>query len=250
MDVQAQYDYRTVFISDLHVGWDKVSEDHLLSFLRRLKTRNLYLVGDVLEWFYRPSGTVRMSIKRFLQELLELSQRGTVIHWLSGNHDPATYKGPIGLDWLYNAIPEVRVKPHDRYTASDGRTYLIVHGDIYDYFTPKTIAWKQRLAEWLYPLYLRILDRSNRCGWIGAIQKRKNQDPLLADHANAFRNLMIELARLQNCDGVICGHIHVPESCTIGSMSYLNCGDWLEHRSYLAETESGQIKLMSQGSNP
>jgi UDP-2,3-diacylglucosamine pyrophosphatase LpxH len=244
MAVEASNDFRAVFISDLHVGWDKVSSLHLQRFLRNLRTRNLYLVGDVLEWMYRPTGTMRDSTQRFLNELLALSQRGTVIQWLSGNHDPATFRGGKDSDWLCSTLPEIRIKPHDRYTASDGRTYLIVHGDIYDYFTPRAGGWKQRIAETLYPIYLKLLDRSNPCRWVAALQNRKNQDPLLADHARAFRELMMELARLQECDGVICGHIHVPESCTVGSMTYLNCGDWLEHRSYVAETESGQIMLL------
>jgi len=244
MAVEASNDFRAVFISDLHVGWDKVSSRHLQRFLRNLRTRNLYLVGDVLEWMYRPTGTMRISTQRFLNELLEVSRRGTVIHWLSGNHDPATYRGGKDSDWLCSALPEVRIKPHDRYTASDGRTYLVVHGDIYDYFTLRTGSWKQRLAETLYPIYLKLLDRSSPFHWVAALQARKNQDPLLADHARAFRDLMMELARLQECDGVICGHIHVPESCTVGSMTYLNCGDWLEHRSYVAETESGQLMLL------
>lgn len=244
MAVEAFNDFRAVFISDLHVGWDKVSELHLQRFLRNLRTRNLYLVGDVLEWMYRPTGTMRVSTQRFLSELLALSQRGTVIHWLSGNHDPGTYRGGQHSDWLCSALPKVRIKPHDRYRASDGRTYLIVHGDIYDYFAQRACGWKQRLAETLYPLYLKLLDTSSRFRWVRALQNRKNQDPLLADHARAFRDLMIELARSQDCDGVICGHIHVPESCTVGSVAYLNCGDWLEHRSYVAETESGQIMLM------
>jgi UDP-2,3-diacylglucosamine pyrophosphatase LpxH len=57
MAVEAFNDFRAVFISDLHVGWDKVSELHLQRFLRNLRTRNLYLVGDVLEWMFRPTGT-------------------------------------------------------------------------------------------------------------------------------------------------------------------------------------------------
>lgn len=244
MGVEVPTEFRTVFISDLHVGWDKVSEAYLLAFLGTLRTRSLYLVGDVLEWMYRPSGSKRESVGRFLEALGCLERRGTQIYWISGNHDPASYLGDRESAWLSKAIPKVRILPHDRYQAINGRTYLIVHGDIYDYFTRRVSTWKQKLAEFLYPLYLKLLERSTNSRWIGALQNRKNNDPLLAIHAQAFRELMIELARSHECNGVICGHIHVPEASQADSVEYLNCGDWLEHRSYVAESETGQIRLI------
>ena len=243
MLVEGSTDFRTVFLSDLHLGWGKVSESHLLDFLEGLRTRSLYLVGDVLEWLYKPSGVVGPAFERFASVLEGLQSRGTQITWISGNHDQRVYLGNQETIEIRRYLPSIQIRTHERYTAGNGKTYLVVHGDIYDYFAPRRISSKQLVAERLYPLYVRLLDRFPSTRLVRAMQARKNRDSLLAQHATRFKELMLELARMHDCQGVICGHIHVPECDRANNLEYLNCGDWLEHRSYVAETADGELTL-------
>lgn len=243
MVVEGSTDFRTVFLSDLHLGWGTVPESYLLDFLKGLRTRSLYLVGDVLEWLYKPSGHVGPAFERFANVLGALQSIGTQITWISGNHDQRVYLGNQETIEIRRYLPSIHIRTHERYTAGNGKTYLVVHGDIYDYFAPRRISSKQLVAERLYPLYVRLLDRFPSSRLVRAMQARKSGDWLLAQHALRFKELMIELARTHDCQGVICGHIHVPECDLTNSFEYLNCGDWLEHRSYVAESTDGELTL-------
>ena len=234
---------RAVFLSDLHLGWGKVSESYLLDFLNGLRTESLYLVGDILEWLYRPSGRIGPAFERFARVLNGLQSAGTKITWISGNHDQGAYLGLNETLEIRRYLPSIQILPYARYTAGNGKTYLVVHGDVYDHFFLRRISSKQFVAEWFYPLYLHLLDRFPSSRLIEAIQARKRSDALLAQHAVQFKELMIELARMQECHGVICGHIHVPECDRTSAFEYFNCGDWLEYCSYVAESSDGELAL-------
>jgi UDP-2,3-diacylglucosamine pyrophosphatase LpxH len=241
--LDSQYrEFHTVFLSDLHIGWGRVSVEPLLDFLGHLRTKQLYLVGDILEWLYRPNGWVDESIKRFMAQLHQLTCSGTEITWLSGNHDESIYSTPQ-MDKIRQLTSQVRFQTHHRYMTQDGREFLLVHGDIYDHLLRRNVTLKQRFAESLYPVYVRLLDRFPDNRHVRKIQTRKLGDRLLADHASKFRSLMMDLAQSHGCDGVICGHIHVPDRHLNGSLEYFNCGDWLEHRTFVAESYSGSIDL-------
>ena len=51
-------------------------------------------------------------------------------------------------------------------------------------------------------------------------------------------------ARAGGFDGVVCGHIHKAEQRMIGTLEYLNCGDWVESCTALVEHEDGRIELL------
>ena len=114
MLVEGSTDFRTVFLSDLHLGWGKVSESHLLDFLEGLRTRSLYLVGDVLEWLYKPSGVVGPAFDRFASVLGCLQSRGTQITWISGNHDQRVYLGNQETIEIRRYLPSIQIRTHER----------------------------------------------------------------------------------------------------------------------------------------
>jgi UDP-2,3-diacylglucosamine pyrophosphatase LpxH len=55
---------------------------------------------------------------------------------------------------------------------------------------------------------------------------------------------MAREARLRNCDGVVCGHIHKAEIREIDGLLYCNDGDWVESLSALVETTEGELKII------
>jgi UDP-2,3-diacylglucosamine pyrophosphatase LpxH len=55
---------------------------------------------------------------------------------------------------------------------------------------------------------------------------------------------MAREARLRNCDGVVCGHIHKAEIREIDGLLYCNDGDWVESLSALVETTTGELKII------
>ena len=60
-----------------------------------------------------------------------------------------------------------------------------------------------------------------------------------------WENSIAMIAKRRGYDGVICGHIHNPEIRTIDGIQYINCGDWVEHSTWVAEEENGDIKIFN-----
>ena len=66
-----------------------------------------------------------------------------------------------------------------------------------------------------------------------------------------FENRVTEHAQAIGCDGVVCGHIHVPclrtEARESQETMYVNLGDWVENSTALIEYSSGRLELMDVG---
>ena len=231
--------FDSVFLSDLHLGWGRVSIEPLLAFLQTVETRELYLVGDIFEWMYRRSGWVGNAMKRFALSIDSLTRRGVNVTWISGNHDPRSIGMGDEAIWLNRWISKVRRCPYAIHQSRSGGKYLVVHGDLYDHMGVRKMSWKQFLAEHLYPAYLLIQNQIPNFNLSRWMRERRNMDVLMHHHAREFKGLMQQIAGLHGCHGVICGHIHVPEHCTSREIEYLNCGDWLEYRTYIGEFSEG-----------
>lgn len=119
----------TYFLSDLHLGasyFDNPldAERRVVSFLQSIAhdARRIFLVGDVLDYWYEYKYVVPRGFTRFLGTLGLLSDRGVEITWLIGNHDI----------WLFDYISSelgVRVIDGTLSCELDGRKFFITHGD-------------------------------------------------------------------------------------------------------------------------
>jgi UDP-2,3-diacylglucosamine pyrophosphatase LpxH len=69
----------------------------------------------------------------------------------------------------------------------------------------------------------------------------KNAVSYIAD----FEHIMAREARMRNCDGVVCGHIHKAEIRYIDKIQYLNCGDWVESCTALVEHIDGKWEIVT-----
>lgn len=56
---------------------------------------------------------------------------------------------------------------------------------------------------------------------------------------------MADIGKRKHCDGVICGHIHMPRNVNIAQINYLNTGDWTENCSAIVESEISNNCLFS-----
>lgn len=239
--------FEAVFISDLHLGWGRVSEEPVIGFLQTLQTRKLYLVGDVFEWLYRRSGWIGNEMEKFVVAINRLIQNGAHVTLISGNHDPNIIGAGLEANWLTSKFPQVDRRPYAFHWSRNGQKYLVIHGDLYDYQFHKSPSWKEAFAEYSYPAYLWFQNRFPELNFSRWMRKFKDEDALMRRHISDFKQLMCKLAREYGCDGVICGHIHFPEQCSFFETEYFNCGDWLEYRSFVGELADGQegIRLLN-----
>ncbi len=227
--------FRTVFISDIHLGTHGCGARELLSFLNELQCETLYLVGDVIDvWalkshFYWPKEHMNV-----LQKFLDMANSGTTVKFIPGNHDEM-FRDLIGL-----RLSNIEILYEESYTARDGKRYLVLHGDKHDVFH---VHFK-----WFSKLCTRFQNRSERVSAVFSPQLRvakklKSQVKSLARRINQFEKSIVSEAKTKGYDGVLCGHFHSPALKKIDGIIYCNDGDWVQNRTAVVEEEDGSLSL-------
>jgi UDP-2,3-diacylglucosamine pyrophosphatase LpxH len=236
--------WRTIWISDLHLGTRECKADDLLDFLRENESETLYLVGDVFDgWRLRRSWFWAQSHNDVVQKVLRKARKGTRVVFLPGNHDE------FARAYLGHAFGGVEVRDEAVHVTADGRRLLVVHGDRFDHASHR----------WLVPLGNGALAPFRRLGvpaaWrvvrgllgrpyrsFAAFVKTSANRAVAA--LGDFERRATDAARRAGLDGVVCGHVHVPAIREVGGVLYLNDGDWVDSCTALAERPDGRLALL------
>lgn len=242
--IGAQPHYRTIWISDLHLGTRGCQADFLLDFLNRLRCRRLYLVGDIVDgWRLRKSWYWPDSHHAVLLRLMDMARSGTEVIFVPGNHDE------IARDFTDMVFGHITVRREVVHRTADGKNLLVIHGDEFDGVV-RYAKWLARLGDGAYTLALALNRHFNtvrrRLGYpywsLSAFLKHrvKNAVQFISD----FETALAEEARRRHVDGVVCGHIHHAEIRDINGILYCNDGDWVESCTALAEHGDGRLELI------
>jgi len=235
---------RTVFISDVHLGFKGCRAADLLEFLDQVECEQLYLVGDILDlWalqrrFYWPP-----EHNDVLRSILDKARRGVRVVYVPGNHDRLfrDYDG-----WVIGRVEIAREIVHE---TADGRRLLVRHGDEFDSVI-RASPWLESLGNRAYAFVLRLNRYVNavrrRFGYpywsVAAFLKHKVKNAVQYI-ANFERAVAVEARRI-GVDGMVCGHIHRPEIRDIDGVAYCNDGDWVESLTALVETHAGELRIV------
>ena len=236
--------YRTVWLSDIHLGFRGCSATSLLAFLRSVECEFLYLVGDIIDiWSVRERPFWPQEHNNILRTILGKAKYGTKVIYVPGNHDEML------RDYNGMAFGNIRIADRIVHRKVDGKRFLVIHGDQFDSVVRSSRAIAL-LGSHAYDLLLGINTRLNlvrrKLGlpyWslAGAIKhKVKNAMRYISNFEAA---VSFEAARL-GVDGVICGHIHRPQIIQLNDITYCNCGDWVESNSALVEHDDGSLELL------
>jgi UDP-2,3-diacylglucosamine pyrophosphatase LpxH len=236
--------YKTIILSDLHLGAGESKVEHLNHLLKHTHSEKLILNGDIVDgWSLLRRGGWRRQDTRFVRLVLKkMEKKGTEVVYVRGNHDDILRKiVPIRFDRL--RIVEEHV--HE----SAGRRYLVVHGDVFDVITTgfKRLAV---LGDISYQLLLKVNRLYNRYrAWRGkeyfSLSKAiKSKVKRAVNHMGGMEKQLVELARMRDCQGIILGHIHQPDDRMIDGVHYLNSGDWVESCTALVEHEDGRFEIL------
>ena len=241
--------FRSLFLSDLHLGSPGSQPEAILEFLLRHDADTLYLVGDVFDLWDPLFVHWGEAEQRILALLRARAAQGRRILWLVGNHDKAllTEAGRARRE-LAGMIPEVQ---HDLvHTGGDGRRYLVLHGDVCDARLLRFHIWT-RIGSRSDSL-LRLADRGlRRLRFACAAEARGPLElAIIALNKLLYRSRLHErrlvaLAQAAGCDGVICGHFHIAALHDDHGLRYANCGDWTDSCTALAEHEDGTLALIA-----
>lgn len=235
--------YRTIWISDIHIGTRACKAEKLIEFLKAVKTDKLYLVGDVIDgWSLKSSWYWPETHTRLVRRILKAAKKTHVI-FIPGNHDEAV-RPFCPLDFS-----SIEVKTYDVHVTADEKRIVVLHGDIFDAFVCnlKHVAILGSFAYdaiiWLNNIHAWALERLGARYWsLSEYIKSRARGAINA--MRRYEEAALQYARVKKYDGILCGHIHHPEILEQDGILYLNCGDWVENCSAIAEKQDGSFQLL------
>jgi UDP-2,3-diacylglucosamine pyrophosphatase LpxH len=236
--------YRAIWISDVHLGTAGCQAKYLLDFLKHNESDKFYLVGDIIDgWQLRKRWYWPQSHNDVVQKLLRKARKGTEVIFIPGNHDE------MARQFFGMNLGDIRIEEEVIHVMADGRRLWVTHGDLFD-GVMQYAKWLAYVGDTLYTFILWV----NR--WFNNIRSRfglnywslsqylkhsvKNAVSFIAD----FEKIMAREARIRDCDGVVCGHIHKAEIRMIDDILYCNDGDWVESLTALVEDMNGELRIV------
>lgn len=232
-------------MSDVHLGTSGSKAREATAFIKEYTCERLILNGDIIDgWQLRKYGAWKKKHTAFLRAILKtIEKTDTKVYYLRGNHD----------DFLDQVLPftigsNFRII-RDMTLISGNKRYFITHGDVFDLVTKK-MKWLAHIGDLGYTFLLWINKRYNHyrrskgLPYYSLSKKVKNSIKLAVNYVSDFEEQLAELARSQNCDGIICGHIHQPALKNINGITYMNSGDWVENMSALVEDHEGNWEII------
>ena len=236
--------FRTIWISDVHLGTRGCNADMLIDFLDSTDSETLYLVGDIIDgWRLRKRFYWPAAHNDIVWRILKRAKRGTRIVYIPGNHDEMLrpYAGLHfgGVEIRRNAIHE----------TADGRRLLVLHGDEFDTIM-LAHRWLAYLGDAAYGALMRLNYAVNKVRtWFGkpywSLSKHaKHKVKNAIEFISRFEEIVAHEAGQRGVDGVVCGHIHNAEIRDIEGVEYYNDGDWVEGCTALVEHFDGRMEVL------
>jgi UDP-2,3-diacylglucosamine pyrophosphatase LpxH len=236
--------YRTVWISDIHLGTKACQVEPLLRFLSSMRCEHLFLVGDIIDlWAMKRKWYWPQTHNDVIRKILKRAGKGTHVTYIPGNHDE-NFRGYLGL-----RFGGVEVKREALHVTADGKRVLMLHGDEFDTVVRNhhIITW---FGDWCYDLLLASGRAYNwlrkKFGWphfsLAAYVKRKVK--YIVNFVSNYQQSLLHYARTRQAEIVVTGHIHRPEIKPLEEILYANCGDWVENCTALVEHQDGRLEIL------
>lgn len=235
--------YRTIVVSDIHLGTPDTKHQAVLDFLKSNTCDNLILNWDIIDGRFLSYFPTRPPEQRnVIEYILKLWAENKVkITYLQWNHER------FWQNILPITINNILFTKEIIYQSGD-KKYLICH---WQQFDKKMIYGIETISFWagmfLFRLNRRFNNRriSHGYRYISIVSKIKRLAKKIALWwEDWFKKDIIKKLKEKNYDWLICGHLHKPEIKFIGHYHYLNSGDRIESLTALVETEDNEWKLI------
>ncbi|CCQ74664.1 UDP-2,3-diacylglucosamine diphosphatase [Magnetospira sp. QH-2] len=236
--------YRTIWISDIHLGTKGCKAEYLLDFLRHTESDYLYLVGDIVDnWRLSRKWEWAQSHNDVVQKILRKARKGTKVYYIPGNHDENF------RDFAKQRFGNVAVLTEAIHTAADKKRYLVIHGDQFDAVV-KYARWLALIGDWAYEMLLETNHWLNlarrklgfRYWSLSAYLKHKVKNAV--EYISRYEEAVVGEARKRGVEGVVCGHIHATALYDMDGITYANDGDWVESCTALVEHPDGRLEVL------
>lgn len=236
--------YRTIWISDIHLGTRGCNAAMLIDFLDSVDSDTIYLVGDIIDgWrlkkrFYWPAAH-----NDVVWRLMKRAKRGTKVVYIPGNHDEM-FRQFTGMNF-----GGVEIRRKAIHVTADGRKLLVLHGDEFDTIM-LAHRWLAFVGDAAYTTLMRlnivvnaVRQRMGLPYWsLSKMAKHKVKNAV--SFISRFEEVVAHEAGTRGVDGVVCGHIHNAEMREIEGIDYYNDGDWVEGCTALVEHGDGRMEVL------
>ena len=240
--------YRTIWISDVHLGTKGCNHELLIDFLDHTDSDTMYLVGDIIDgWRLKKKVYWPPEHSDIVWRILKRAKRGTRIIYIPGNHDEMV-RPFSGMN--FGGVEIMRAAFHD---TADGRRLMVLHGDEFD-----TIMLAHRWLAFVGDALYHVMMKLNN--WVAAARKRlglpywsiskaaKNKVKNAVEFISKYEEVVARAAAERGVDGVVCGHIHTAEFRDFEwdgrTVEYWNDGDWVEGCNALVEHFDGRMEIL------
>lgn len=236
--------FRSIFVSDIHLGTRRSQTEALLHFLRQTESDYFYVVGDFIDsWSLQKTWFWNQSHNDVIQKILRKARKGTRVIYVPGNHDENF------REFSKLRLGKVAVLEEAIHVTAKGERYLVLHGDKFDSVVCLA-PWLAKLGDSAYEFSMSLNVAVGRVRrffklpyWsLSAFLKYKVKKAV--EFVSRFEDAVVRDARSRNCVGVICGHIHTPDDRMIDGIHYLNDGDWVESCTALVEHFDGRFEIL------
>ena len=237
--------YKSIFISDIHLGTKGCQADKLLEFFKYSRSEKLYLVGDIIDvWALKKNFYWPQQHNDVVQKILRKARHGTKVFYIIGNHDEIFRK------FIPMFFGDIKILNRIVHKSILGKNYLVVHGDAWD-GVMKYAKWLSKIGSIAYRILLKLNNLVNFFRKLNGKEywslakylkyKVKNAVKYIGD----YEKTLSHYAKKKKFDGIICGHIHHAEDRDFNGINYLNCGDWVESCTAVVEKFDGTFEILS-----
>ena len=227
------------FASDFHLGVPTHAESlerekKIISWLDEIKedAKSIYLLGDIFDFWFEYKAVVPKGFVRLLGKLAELSDNGTDIFLIKGNHDL----------WMHDYLPKevgVQIIEDKTILSENGKKIFLAHGDglgpgDFGYKMIKKI-FTNKMCQWLFTRLHPNFGLGIAHFWSkrSRIANNKNAEQFLGKEKEWIVSYCQEKQKENPVDYYIFGHRHLPLEIEIDTKAkYINLGDWIHHNSY------------------
>lgn len=221
-----------VVISDVHLGTYGCQAKELVNYLKSINPKTLVLNGDIIDMWSFSKSYFPASHMNVLRQILKMSNQGTRVIYITGNHDETLRKYSDLILGNFELVDKLILE-------LDGKKTWIFHGDVFDSSTKGYAKFLAKLGGKGYDLLILINSFIN---WVRLIlgKEKRSYSKMIKDSVKKavafvsdFESTAAEIAIEKNYSYVVCGHIHKPQMKEIknehGKVMYLNSGDWVEN---------------------
>jgi len=233
--------WKTIIMSDLHLGARQSQTDKIISFLDNNTTEKLILNGDIIDgWALKGNGKWTKDCTKIFRRFMKMSEKNTKVIYIRGNHD----------DFLKDFIPfklnNIRIVRKYVHNGIDGRKYFCFHGDVLD-FVIMEARWLAIIGGWSYDIVIKFNTLYNKIRkWFNLpyhslANTIKQSVKGAINFVSDFEDNAKGLTKQKGYDVAVCGHIHHPKI----ENDYMNSGDFCENSTCLVEDYNGVWKIIT-----